>query len=350
MTRTITADVSPNDVRFGRPAAGQPGFSLIELLVAISISGLMMALLLPAVQASREACRRIQCANNLRQLSLAALNYHSAQGAFPPARTDSVDRGNIWGPIVRLLPFLEQNTAFQKIDFTTSIYDPANARLAAKPMPVLRCPSDVNGLDASSDPLALPGLWRNNYRGNAGNDTGELDANGTENNNGVFRTGRRVTIDQISDGTGATALFCEGVLGDGDNDAISNPGDWLILAPASNSRTDIYAALQTVVPFAGANQQFSFAGRTFLSGNYVDSRYNHIMPPNGPSGVVPNGSDLMTAINNGAQATTASSRHAHGVNLALADGSVRFIRNDIDIQTWWGLGSIAGGETLQDAW
>jgi prepilin-type processing-associated H-X9-DG protein len=103
-----------------------------------------------------------------------------------------------------------------------------------------------------------------------------------------------------------------------------------------------------VTPGTGSNNQVSCAGASFIFGNYFDSRYNHLMPPNGPSGVIAGGSDPFTAVNNGAQATTASSRHPGGVNLVLADGSVRFISNTVDIQTWWALGSIAGGELIAD--
>ena len=108
------------------------------------------------------------------------------------------------------------------------------------PLAIVHCPSDTDHLSLSEDPRALPGWWRNNYRGNAGNDTGELSPAGDENNNGVFVTGRRISTDQITDGTSNTALFCESLLGDGDDNVISNPGDWFVIAPASHSRQDIY--------------------------------------------------------------------------------------------------------------
>jgi len=237
---------------------------------------------------------------------------------------------------------------FQNLDPSKPLSDPANVRVASLPLQIVRCPSDINLLSSSSDPQSLPGWWRNNYRGNGGNDTGELNSNGVEHNNGVFVTGRHVTMDQITDGLSNTALFSEGLLGDGDDNVVSSPGDWFVIAPATHDRQDIYSALQAVVPLPGAGNQFSYAGRSFTSGNYVDSRYNHIMPPNGPSGVVPNGTTLLGAVNDGAQATTASSRHPRGVNLALADGSVRFVRNDVILQVWWALGSINGGEGIYD--
>ena len=82
-----------------------------------------------------------------------------------------------------------------------------------------------------------------------------LDANGNETNNGVFRTNRRISIDQITDGTSATALFSEGVTGDGDNGVITTPGDWFVVSPATNSRADLYAALQTATPGTGSSNQ-----------------------------------------------------------------------------------------------
>jgi hypothetical protein len=170
---------------------------------------------------------------------------------------------------------------FQNLDPSKPLSDPANVRVASLPLQIVRCPSDINLLSSSSDPQSLPGWWRNNYRGNGGNDTGELNSNGVEHNNGVFVTGRHVTMDQITDGLSNTALFSEGLLGDGDDNVVSSPGDWFVIAPATHDRQDIYSALQAVVPLPGAGNQFSYAGRSFTSGNYVDSRYNHIMPPNG---------------------------------------------------------------------
>jgi prepilin-type N-terminal cleavage/methylation domain-containing protein len=345
VTHTVDLGSRPDGRRAASAQACRPAFTLVELLVVISIIGLLVSMLAPAVQGCREAARRTQCANNLRQLAIAANAFHSCQGSFPPPRMSKTDP---WGHFVRLLPYLDQAVAFKSLDLSKPVTDPVNERLAALPLGILLCPADTDRLAASDAPAAMPGWRRNNYRGNAGNDTGEIRADGTENNNGVFVTGWRVSADRISDGVSNTALFSEGLLGDGNDNVISNPGDWFVINPASRQREEVYSALKRVTPTPGVGAQVSLAGRTFTSGDYLDTRYNHIMPPNGPSGVAAEGSDLVFAINNGAQATTTSSRHAGGVNLALADASVRFVKNSVGVQVWWALGSIRGGEGVYE--
>ena len=324
------------------------GFSLIELLVVITIICILGAMLAPAVQGAREASRRVQCANNLRQLALAAESFHSANGYFPSARATSGTATNAWGQMGRLLPFIDQKVLFKGLDLNKPITDPANAEAWSAPLPLLQCSSDYDRLSQSPSALGYDGWTRNSYRGNAGNDTGEVSAAGVENNNGVFVAGRKVSAAQILDGVSTTALFSEALLGDGNDNTISNPGDWFVIPSTNHTKTDVYTALRSVVPTAGSASQVSYGGREYLSGQYLTTRYNHIMPPNGPSGVVANGADLITAINTGIQATTASSAHPGGVNLALADGAVRFVKDAIDIQTWWALGSIRGDDKIRE--
>ncbi len=270
MFGTIDWKPAPSEDRWIKAPVAPRGFTLIELLVSIAVIGCLMALLFPAVQSVRETSRRSQCASNMRQLGLAALSFHSAQSSFPPGCQGNPTTGSTWGLIVPLLPFLDKNLLFKQLDLTKPVTDPANAILPAAPLPILRCPSDLNLLDNSPDYPAFAGWTRNNYRGNGGNDTGILDANGNETNNGVFRLNRRIGIDQITDGVSATALFSEGVTGDGDNNLITSPGDWFVVAPTTSSRTDgrpgpaaadIYAALQTATPSAGSSNQASCAAR-----------------------------------------------------------------------------------------
>ena len=370
-----------------RPTAS--GFTLVELLVVIAIIGLLIGLLLPAVQAAREAARRSSCSSNLKQLALAAQNYHSANGHFPKGRTNlTTDQ---WGQFARLLPFLEQSALYNLIDFTKSTSDTGttgtngNSSLFGYPVPVFRCPSDVDRLTSLTDANAYATAQHNNYKANAGNLTGETtsitqvnpvtgqptgDPVLTENNNGVFLTNKFVSINDIVDGTSNTALFSEAVLGDGDSNKASVPGDWFAAAPASatpptglvppsDATYNYYVAAAAITPqavaadttgaYLGAANQFAYGGRNYLAGNYVASRYNHIAPPNAASIASSVGapSAIVANLNNQANATTVSSRHGGGANIALADGSVRFVADKVDIASWWALGSIAGQEALK---
>jgi len=341
----------PRTTRGSVQPARRPGFTALELLVVIAVIGVLIGMLLPAVQAVREAGRRAACANNVRQLALAAVSYEAANSTLPPGRLGPQDPGNMmvgsnWGPIPRLLPYLGEKPLHKYIDFSKSIYHPMHATVGQAPLPILRCPSDYDRMGNNADSMALRPWTRNNYRACAGNDTGELLDDASERNNGVFTTGRNVALSQIDDGPGNTAMFCEAVLGDGNDNRISVPGDWFVLPTSGRTRQDVYAAFAGLVPSVGSGAQVSVAGRHYLAGDYVESRYNHIMPPNRASGVVPTLGDLVTSINNGPQATTASSRHPGGVNLATCDGAVRFVRDEVDVAMWWAIGSIAGGEIL----
>src|SRR5690606_16495866 len=123
------------------------GFTLVELLVVIAIIAILIALLLPAVQQAREAARRVQCKNNLAQLSLAVQNYAMAHQVLPPGCVNptgpirSEPSGYHYSWIVQLLPYIDEANAFNKFDFTRSVYDPQHYRVASHRIAVLTCPS-----------------------------------------------------------------------------------------------------------------------------------------------------------------------------------------------------------------
>ena len=119
------------------------GFTLVELLVVIAIIGILIALLLPAVQAAREASRRAKCANNLRQLGIAALNYEECFGSFPPGRLSQGDEKR-WSQHSRLLPHLERGSVYLEIDYKKGPGNSANKAARTSQLGVLRCPSDYN--------------------------------------------------------------------------------------------------------------------------------------------------------------------------------------------------------------
>ena len=130
-------------------------------------------------------------------------------------------------------------------------------------------------------------------------------------------------LEQVTDGTSHTALFSEAVLGDGDDNHIETPGDWFRIDTTNTTSAQVYAACTSLTPETGDSNQFSRSGRNWVNGNYIVTRYNHIMTPNLRSCArcAPSTGDLGTAANNQGGATTASSRHPGGVNLVMADAS-----------------------------
>ncbi|MEE8451154.1 MAG: DUF1559 domain-containing protein [Thermoguttaceae bacterium] len=342
------------------------GFTLVELLVVIAIIGVLIAMLLPAVQAAREAARKAHCLNNLHNLALAAHNYHEMHLSFPVGRyywpkTHKDGRLHRWSAHARLLPHIEQGGLHRRIDFEVSpgLSDGSAAAVNAKIIretssATFRCPSNEDHMTALIPTKNHAGWGKNNYKGNAGNDTGQFDTKTrVEQNNGIFVTNRPTSIAKIIDGTSRTVLFAEAVLGDGENDLITTPGDWFRISGGNSNTTrdQVYNACLNVTPLTGSTNQISRSGRNWVYGNYIPTRYNHIMRPNAESCARPAKSasaDLDAKVNNQGGATTASSDHGGGVNVALADGSCRFIDDEIVIEVWWAMGSISQRELVPD--
>jgi prepilin-type N-terminal cleavage/methylation domain-containing protein/prepilin-type processing-associated H-X9-DG protein len=322
------------------------GFTLVELLVVIAIIGVLIALLLPAIQAAREAARRTQCINKLRQFGVATLNYANSHKRLPPAR--SLPRA--WGVHVRLLPYLEETAVFNIVNFDQAIAD-NDARL--EHIGLFICPSDEEDrLSGSPTADDQEGWGRNSYRANSGNETGQMTGTGLpkdqiERNNGPFVTNREIKLSEITDGAAYTALFSEKVRGDGDNTIVEVASDWFRI-PESNVTADQVATACRELDLSALNKprfQFSRGGRNWPRGNYVPSRYNHVLPPNERSCARDGGSGALGAVvNEKGGATTASSWHSGGVNLVRCDGSVAFVVDGVDDWTWRALGSRDGEE------
>src|SRR5438046_1669421 len=195
------------------------GFTLIELLVVIAIIGVLIGLLLPAVQKVREAAARTQCKNNLKQIGLAFHNYHAAQGSFPPgfasqaATVDGPSLGPGWGWAAHLLPYFEQDNLYRQIDFTKDIAHPANAQARMTSLRIFLCPSDNSPRptftvrdDAGT---AICDVAFANYVGMAGvyEVTGYPDtSNGSP---GVLLRNSRVRVTDITDGSSNTLFVGE---------------------------------------------------------------------------------------------------------------------------------------------
>jgi prepilin-type N-terminal cleavage/methylation domain-containing protein len=334
-------------------------FTLVELLVVIAIIGILVALLLPAIQAAREAARRSQCTNNLRQLGIAALNYESAKKEFPYGRRSGTDaQGKTvtqWGHIPFILRYIEEGAIYDMIDFTAgTATSPARLQKPA----FLLCSSDyadrMDEVTCAQSNNNWLGAGRTNYFGNGGSKPGQTvnvpavspAVDYRENNDGVYLTNVKIKIKQITDGTSKTAIYAEKCLGDANNNAIETPSDWFHISGTGQDADAVYTKCSGITPAGGPNQ-WSCSGRNWVHGDYATSRYNHIMPPNGYScAQTSSGSLNAIPINEDGGAHTASSRHKGGVNMVCVDGSTHFVAENVDRFVWNAIGSRNGAETV----
>ncbi len=300
-------------------------FTLIELLVVIAIIAILIALLLPAVQQAREAARRSQCKNNLKQIGLALHNYHSSHTCFPFAWGGTVPAkgGPGYSAISQLLPYLDQAPLYQTINFSLPLTDPANSMPRLQEIPMLRCPSDF----ANPQPQSGGAI---NYMGNKGSSIWWGD--GTKQN-GVFVYNKSLRLRDLTDGASNTASFSERVLTDGNNGVVSPRAD--VFAGQGDPATPNQAVqMCDALDITNLSNQFPiFMGAPWINGQHT---YLHVNVPNRRScGFRPSKATM-----------PASSRHLGGVHLLLSDGSTRFVSENIDLGTWRTVGTRAGREVI----
>jgi len=331
------------------------GFTLIELLVVIAIIGVLIALLLPAVQAAREAARRTQCINNLKQIGLAIQTYHDATSSLP------WDQGpgswNEWSSFMMMLPFIEQQPLYNAMNFNYSNGDMCmnpynggsfNGTVHRVTINGFQCPSDTDRITAGIANGFQPGHV--NYAMNAGSDSYGINSRPNSNFVGagvsLYSDARSIGLRDILDGTSQTAAYSEMVkgIGDGIRWDPTRPTSSIMSVALPTANDSPQASYQACFATGAPTQSSTFAG-DWATGMFWWTtqrdmgHYKHIMPPNTWS-CAHNGGGDSGGINRAAW--TASSRHQGGVNVAFCDGSTRTIRGSISNPVWWALVDAAG--------
>ena len=310
------------------------GFTLIEVLVVISITGLLLALLLPAVQGAREAARRLQCQANIKQIGLAMANYVSSLRVLPFGVGGGGPPGVVprWSAQSQLLLHLEQVSLFNSLNFSClpwvhdSTFGPVNQTALAVKIAIFLCPSDKDGI------IEERAIAHNNYRCCAGSKPYNLAADTpdmTGRNDGAFWYQSSIRLANFRDGTSTTALISERCLGDSNRPDLL--GDYYMTAPSV-----VACAAASTLSAPRFASPVEWSGERWGDGNVFYTRYQHVLGPNRPSCLF--GSEDFE----GQVLVTATSRHSGGVNLATADGSVRFVRDQVNPAVWKALGTIAG--------
>ena len=372
---------------------GSRGFTLVELLVVIAIIAMLVALLLPAVQAARGAARRTQCINNLRQLGLALQNHHDALGHFPvsqlgsvppraaritgqgqpPSRSSSSQQnlgsGGFYSWHARILPFIEELPLYDSINFSASMSSTPNsgndgtltsahpnAAAAATSVTTFLCPADggannnevLMGMPTASDNYAGNAGWPALATGYDGERLSPAKYNGLislQNPAGDNESLARepVRIRTVEDGLSHTAAVAERLI------QIAETRDDILSAPSMLKSFHVVGAARTL-PLMEARcnaakthadaVNSAYLGRAWISGwSPTGSTYRHLKAPNTTN------CHFDSNHASGEFAVSPSSHHEGGVNVAMADGHVKFVADGVDHEVWWAMGSRNAGDS-----
>jgi len=333
-----------------------PGFTLIELLVVIAIIAVLIGLLLPAVQAAREAARRMQCSNNLKQLGLALQNYQMTWGGLPPsAIVVSQPGGTLWtsdfGGLARILQYIEQGSIYSALNLNSNYGDPGNLTATAQTIATFICPSEVRSDREPNSTFGIVGPT--NYGFCLGDWFVWAGPAGGPITRCAFGPNLSRDWAAFTDGTSQTMMMAEvknwqpNMRDCGTLSQIKDP----INIPSPN------ADPKSVAPEyqGGGNCTFHPEGHC----EWPEVAVHHIgmttaWPPNKRTPGGPGYSTPDVDLNSMREriggptyaAVTARSYHPGGVNIVAGDGSVRFIKSSVDGFVWRALGTVAGGEVI----
>ncbi len=283
--------------------------TLVELLVVLGIIAILLALLVPAVQQTREAARGTLCKNNLKQIGLALHSYHDVHGVFPIG----IDAR---GPFIPMLPYLERRALYEQVQ---GGWPQSSLWAQFVSIPVFKCPSDS---------------WANDGFGDVNyfvNDGSGYQADGA---NGFFVEGRPTSAADITDGLSQTAAFCEALQSD---DKGENPKRTVWETPSLRGPGELDAFADACLSMPTVPANVSMTGGVLARWADGLPTYNHVLPPN--TRMCANGDDYFTY-----GAKTALSDHPGLVNTLMGDGSVRGTNKGIDRRVWRAVGSRNGSD------
>jgi prepilin-type N-terminal cleavage/methylation domain-containing protein len=351
MQRTIRTPLEPEPSTTTLRLRGhrRSAFTILELLVVVAICGILLGLVLPAVQVARESARKASCQNNLRQLGIAFQSFHGSHGRFPPLERPQTNYGqNRYSPRLHpsahyhMLPMLDRMSLYDAVNlkgdrwlFSDPPQSEINQDLLSQPIPLFSCPSD---------PLSSAGI---SYLICAGTSTfGHTTPGHAPPNSVLHGVGIGVRAAEVIDGLSNTIAFSERLIGDQRTDRYTPSRDFAEFSASTTSVNNLLLPdsirdlCRTGVTENASHRSFTSIG--WLFGYFTATAYNHILTPNSR---IPD-----CGYGPGISAYSARSLHGGGVHAASADGSVRFISESIDQAVWRGAGTIDGRETHVLPW
>lgn len=340
------------------------GFTLIELLVVIAIIAVLIGLLLPAVQKVRESAARAKCQNNLHQVVIGVHNYHSSYQKFPPASGPAPSGGGSRASIQAIiLPFLEQANKYNQFNFAVDIAGTPNLAARSQDVPIYICPSERSA-SKFTGAFGSPFAGRSNYYGNMGATADALGAgtgniaNSSRDPNvgGLFfseftseitgrdeNQGGAFAFKDVTDGLSNTAMFAEikrgNMVGNTSTGTAVDPQD----ARNSTGGVPALTGAAALTPPAVCDSlvtSFRYPGLQYYRHICLTTRYAHTRLPNSPGGDCIDASVDRCHI-------AARSFHQNGVNVGLADGSVRFVTNGITLPVWRAMGTRGASDSIE---